>query len=82
MPLVRLARELGADIIKADPTERVADFHRVVEAARCPTLVRGGGKELGPVLEKSAALMAQAPPAWFTAATSINTAIRRRWCVR
>ena len=44
MPLVRLARELGADIIKADPTERVADFHRVVEAARCPTLVRGGGK--------------------------------------
>ena len=32
----------------------------MVEAARCPTLVRGGGKgELGPVLEKSAALMAQ-----------------------
>lgn len=60
VPLVRLARELGADIIKADPTERVEDFHRVVEAARCPTLVRGGGKgELGPVLEKSAALMAQ-----------------------
>lgn len=44
VPLVRLARELGADIIKADPTERVEDFHRVVEAARCPTLVRGGGK--------------------------------------
>lgn len=60
VPLVRLARELGADIIKADPTERVEDFHRVVEAARCPTLVRGGGKgELGAVLEKSAALMAQ-----------------------
>lgn len=36
------------------------DFHRIVEAARCPTLVRGGGKgELGAVLEKSAALMAQ-----------------------
>lgn len=47
VPLVRLARELGADIIKADPTERVADFHRVVEAARCPTLVRGGGKGAG-----------------------------------
>ncbi|URQ61373.1 aldolase [Pantoea alhagi] len=60
VPLVRLARELGADIIKADPTENVEDFHRVVEAARCPTLVRGGGKgELGAVLEKSAALMAQ-----------------------
>lgn len=60
VPLVRLARELGADIIKADPTENVEDFHRVVEAARCPTLVRGGGKgELAPVLAKSAALMAQ-----------------------
>lgn len=60
VPLVRLARELGADIIKADPTDRVQDFHRIVEAARCPTLVRGGGKgELSTVLEKSAALMAQ-----------------------
>lgn len=60
VPLVRLARELGADIIKADPTERVEDFHRIVEAARCPTLVRGGGKgELAAVLDKSAALMAQ-----------------------
>ncbi len=81
VPLVRLARELGADIIKADPTDRVEDFHRVVEAARCPTLVRGGGKgELGPVLEKSAALMAQGAPAWSMAATSINTVILRRWC--
>ncbi|MBU3894723.1 aldolase [Serratia rubidaea] len=60
VPLVRLARELGADIIKADPTERMEDFHRIVEAARCPTLVRGGGKgELRAVLDKSAALMAQ-----------------------
>lgn len=60
VPLVRLARELGADIIKADPTDNVEDFHRVVEAARCPTLVRGGGKgELSSVLAKSAALMAQ-----------------------
>ncbi|RWR00930.1 aldolase [[Pantoea] beijingensis] len=60
VPLVRLARELGADIIKADPTENVSDFHRVVEAARCPTLVRGGGKgDIAGVLEKSAALMAQ-----------------------
>ncbi|MBV7264021.1 aldolase [Photobacterium sp. WH77] len=43
--LVRLAREMGADIIKADPTADASEFHRVVEAARCPVLVRGGGKE-------------------------------------
>jgi len=43
--LVRTARELGADIIKADPTTDANDFHKVVEAARCPILVRGGGKE-------------------------------------
>ena len=58
--LVRLASEMGADIIKADPTANPEDFHRVVEAARVPVLVRGGGKEdLRHVLEKSAALMAQ-----------------------
>ena len=43
--LVRLAREMGADIVKADPTTHTADFHRVVQAARCPVLVRGGGRE-------------------------------------
>lgn len=43
--LVRLAREMGADIIKADPTTQAEEFHEVVEAARCPVLVRGGGKE-------------------------------------
>jgi fructose-bisphosphate aldolase, class I len=58
--LVRLASEMGADIIKADPTTDPADFHRVVEAARCPVLVRGGGREeLKTVLMKSAALMAE-----------------------
>ena len=58
--LVRLASEMGADIIKADPTENPEDFHRVVEAARVPVLVRGGGKaDLRSVLAKSAALMAQ-----------------------
>jgi class I fructose-bisphosphate aldolase len=58
--LVRLAAEMGADIIKADPTERVEEFHRVVEAARAPVLVRGGGKDdLRTVLQKSAALMKQ-----------------------
>lgn len=58
--LVRLASEMGADIIKADPTGNAEDFHRVVEAARVPVLVRGGGKEdLRTVLNKSAALMTQ-----------------------
>jgi fructose-bisphosphate aldolase, class I len=58
--LTRLAREMGADIVKADPTTNAGDFHRVVEAARCPVLVRGGGKEdLRAVFDKSAALMRQ-----------------------
>ena len=43
--LVRQAVELGADIIKADPTDDVAIYHRVVEAAGgIPVVVRGGGK--------------------------------------
>jgi class I fructose-bisphosphate aldolase len=58
--LVRVATEMGADIIKADPTTNPEDFHRVIEAARVPVLARGGGKEdLRIVLEKSAALIAQ-----------------------
>ncbi|MEH6755829.1 MAG: class I fructose-bisphosphate aldolase [Alphaproteobacteria bacterium] len=58
--LVRLASEMGADIIKADPTANPEDFHRVVETARVPVLVRGGGKEdLKAVLQKSSMLMAQ-----------------------
>ncbi|GHC60351.1 class I fructose-bisphosphate aldolase [Neogemmobacter tilapiae] len=58
--LVRVAMEMGADIIKADPTTNPEDFHRVIEAARVPVLARGGGKEdLRIVLEKSAALVAQ-----------------------
>ena len=60
VPLVRLAAEMGADIIKADPTADPDDFHRVIEAARVPVLVRGGGKEdLRTVFVKSAALLAQ-----------------------
>lgn len=43
--LVRQAVELGADIIKADPTDDVADYHQVVQAAgHAPVLVRGGGR--------------------------------------
>lgn len=44
LPLVRQAVELGADIIKADPTDRLEDYHRVIEISRVPVLVRGGGK--------------------------------------
>ncbi len=43
--LVRQAVELGADIIKADPTADVGVYHQVVEAASgVPVLVRGGGR--------------------------------------
>jgi len=45
IPLVRQGVELGADIIKADPTDDVTQYHRVVETAgNIPVLVRGGGK--------------------------------------
>lgn len=45
VPLVRQAVELGADIIKADPTDDVTEYHKVVQiAGRIPVLVRGGGK--------------------------------------
>jgi class I fructose-bisphosphate aldolase len=43
--LVRQAVELGADVIKADPTDRLEEYHEVVAvAAPIPVLVRGGGK--------------------------------------
>ena len=58
--LVRLAREMGADIIKADPTDDTSMFHRVIEAARCPVLVRGGGREdLKQVFARSRELLNQ-----------------------
>jgi fructose-bisphosphate aldolase, class I len=60
VPLVRQARELGADIIKADPTDHVEDYHEVVQAARCPVLVRGGGKaDLKSVFERSYGFLQQ-----------------------
>ena len=61
VPLVRQAVELGADIVKADPTDEVADYHRVVQAAgRVPVLVRGGGRvdDLG-LLRRTAAVLEQ-----------------------
>lgn len=45
IPLVRQAVELGADIIKADPSDDISRYHKVIEAAGgVPLLVRGGGK--------------------------------------
>src|SRR4030095_11683004 len=44
-PLVRQGVELGADIIKADPTDDVGVYNKVVEiAGKIPVLVRGGGR--------------------------------------
>jgi fructose-bisphosphate aldolase, class I len=43
--LVRQAVELGADVIKADPTDDLSDYPGVIEVAgRVPLLVRGGGR--------------------------------------
>jgi fructose-bisphosphate aldolase, class I len=44
LPLVRQAVELGADVIKADPTDDPEEYHKVIQMARVPVLVRGGGK--------------------------------------
>ena len=45
LPLVRQAVELGADIIKADPTDDVTVYNKVVTiAGKIPVLVRGAGK--------------------------------------
>jgi fructose-bisphosphate aldolase, class I len=61
IPLVRQAVELGADIIKADPTDDVSIYHRVVETAGgIPVLVRGGGRVSDAViLQRTADLIAQ-----------------------
>ena len=61
IPLVRQAVELGADIIKADPTDDVSIYHKVVEAAcGIPVLVRGGGRVSDEViLQRTQALMQQ-----------------------
>ena len=61
IPLVRQAVELGADIIKADPTDDVSLYHKVIEVASgVPVLVRGGGKVSDrEILQRTAALLAQ-----------------------
>ncbi|HEY7621869.1 MAG TPA: hypothetical protein VH834_18990 [Solirubrobacteraceae bacterium] len=58
--LVRQAAELGADVIKADPTDDLAAYHRVVTAARVPVLVRGGGRVSDEeILERTRAVLDQ-----------------------
>lgn len=43
--LVRQAKELGADLIKADPTDNIEEYHKVIQVAGdTPVLVRGGGR--------------------------------------
>ena len=61
IPLVRQAVELGADIIKADPTDDVSEYYRVVEiAGKIPVLVRGGGKASdAEIISRTKALMQQ-----------------------
>jgi len=61
LPLVRQVVELGADIIKADPTDEVNDYHQVVEiAGRIPVLVRGGGRTPdAEILQRTEALIRQ-----------------------
>ena len=60
--LVRQARELGADLIKADPTSNVEDYHLVIEAAGdLPVLVRGGGGSISDraLLERTVGVLDQ-----------------------
>ncbi len=61
IPLVRQAVELGADIIKADPTDDVSIYHKIVETAGgIPVLVRGGSKAPEEeILKRTEALLAQ-----------------------
>jgi class I fructose-bisphosphate aldolase len=59
--LVRQATELGADVIKADPTDDLGAYHRVVATAgRTPVLVRGGGRVSDEeILERTRAVLDQ-----------------------
>ncbi len=61
LPLVRQAVELGADVIKADPTDDPADYHQVIQiAGRIPVLVRGGGRVSDEeILQRTHAILAQ-----------------------
>lgn len=60
-PLVRQAVELGADVIKADPTDDVSVYNQVITVASgIPVLVRGGGRVPDQeLLQRTEALMKQ-----------------------
>lgn len=57
--LVRQAVELGADLIKADPSDDLSEYGRVIEVAGdIPVLVRGGGRvDDRTLLERTAAVL-------------------------
>jgi len=61
IPLVRQAVELGADIIKADPTDDISEYVKIVEiAGAIPVLVRGGGRASDEeIINRTYALMQQ-----------------------
>ena len=61
LPIVRQAVELGADVIKADPTDDPSDYRQVVQiAGDIPVLVRGGGRVPDrELLERTDAVLAQ-----------------------
>lgn len=61
IPLVRQAVELGADIIKADPTDDISVYHKIIETAgNIPVLVRGGSKaSVTEILTRTEALLKQ-----------------------
>jgi DhnA family fructose-bisphosphate aldolase class Ia len=53
--------ELGADVIKADPTDDPSDYHEVVRTASgIPVLIRGGGRVSDEeIFARTEALLAQ-----------------------
>ncbi|MGD8166599.1 class I fructose-bisphosphate aldolase [Herbiconiux sp. P16] len=58
--LVRQGVELGADLIKADPSDDLSEYGRVIEVAGdIPVLVRGGGRvDDRTLLERTVAVLA------------------------
>ena len=61
VPIVRQAVELGADVIKADPTDDTSLYGEVVRTASgIPVLIRGGGRVSDEeVFTRTAALLAE-----------------------
>lgn len=59
--LVRQARELGADLIKADPTDDISEYSKVIQVAGdVRVLVRGGGRvDDRTLLERTVAVLDQ-----------------------